>query len=159
MEVTEKMFKECYPRMFRVAYRCLRDTEASKDVVSGVFASLCEEGNVTPSDVTEGWLAVCVRNACLNHLKRLRIGEKVRRLYPITEMETLVLPDAEDDRLEEMRHFIDTELPLRARRAFKLCFFEGRTYKQAASECGCSVSAVNKYIVQALYGLRQRFGK
>ncbi len=159
MDQTERLFRSHYARLYRLAYSYLRDAEESKDIVSGVFTKVCE-GRVRPRQgAEEATLLVCVRNACLNAISQKQLHEKLMRLYPLGDASATLLPEAEEQRLSQMRQFIDSGLTPQTSRIFRLCFLDGKTYQEAASACGVSVSAVNKHIVQALRALREKFGK
>ncbi|MCD8298050.1 MAG: sigma-70 family RNA polymerase sigma factor [Prevotella sp.] len=155
----EWLFRMHYARMYRTAFSLLRDEEESKDVVSGVFAKICDGGVVLREDDEEGFLVVCVRNACLNVISKKKLHEKLLRLYPLDNKASLTLPTADEERLNRMLEFIDNEMTVQTSRIFKLCFDEGKTYKEAAEMQGVSVAAVNKHIVKALKTLREKFGK
>ncbi len=155
----EMLFRRHYVRMYRVAFSFLRDEEESKDIVSGVFAKVCEGSVTIPNGSEEAFLVVCVRNACLNAISQKQLHDKLMRLYPLDNKAFISLPTAREERLKRLREFIDHGLTPQTSRIFKLCFDDGKSYKEAAEMTGISVSAVNKHIVQALKMLREKFGK
>ncbi len=155
----EGLFRRHYVRMYRTAFSLLRDEEESKDVVSGVFAKICDGSVELREGDEEGFLVICVRNACLNVISKKKLHERLLRLYPLDDKVSLTLPTAEEERLNRMREFIDNGMTEQTSRIFKLCYDEGKSYKEAAEMQGVSVAAVNKHIVKALRALREKFGK
>ena len=155
-EEFDRLFRQSYPRLFRLAFSILGDQEDSRDVVSSVFADLLDKPQL-PADINEGYLMAMVHNRALNLIKHRRIEDDVRadmlhdiRLSPSPDL-------ADDERLTEILSFIDTQLTPQTQRVLALCFDEKKTYQQAASELGVSVQAINKHISQALRKLRERF--
>ena len=155
-EEFDTLFRQSYPKLYRLAFSMLNDQEDSRDVVSGVFADLLDKTHL-PAPTGEGYLMTMVHNRALNLLKHRRVENEVRAdmLHAVQSDTPPCLAD--DDRLVEVRTFIETQLTPQTRRVLTLCFDEKKTYQQAASELGVSVQAINKHISQALRKLRERF--
>ncbi len=157
MSDIEAVFRKHYSKMYRMAFILLHDEDESKDVVSGVFARLCEHPHTLRKGCEEAFLVTCVRNASLNLINSRKLHEKLAGLYPVDNNPDNELTATTEQRWKEIRNFIDTGLTPQTRLIFKLCFDEGRSYKEAADIAGVSVSAVNKHIVEALRKLRKKF--
>ena len=155
-EEFDTLFRQSYPKLYRLAFSMLNDQEDSRDVVSGVFADLLDKPQL-PADINEGYLMAMVHNRALNLIKHRRIEDDVRADM-LHDIRVCSSPDlADDDRLAEILSFIDTQLTPQTQKVLMLCFDEKKTYQQAASELGVSVQAINKHISQALRKLRERF--
>ena len=155
-EEFDTLFRQSYPKLYRLAFSMLNDQEDSRDVVSGVFADLLDKPHLL-APINEGYLMAMVHNRTLNLLKHKRVENEVRAdmLHAVLSATSPCLAD--DDRLVEVLTFIETQLTPQTRRVLTLCFDEKKTYQQAASELGVSVQAINKHISQALRKLRERF--
>ena len=155
-EEFDTLFRQSYPKLYRLVFSILNDQEDSRDVVSGVFADLLDKPHL-PAPINEGYLMAMVHNRALNLLKHRRVENEVRAemLHAVQSATSPCLAD--DDRLVEVLTFIETQLTPQTRRVLTLCFDEKKTYQQAASELGVSVQAINKHISQALRKLRERF--
>ncbi|MBQ0020127.1 MAG: sigma-70 family RNA polymerase sigma factor [Bacteroidales bacterium] len=155
-EEFDTLFRQSYPKLYRLAFSMLNDQEDSRDVVSGVFADLLDKPHL-PAPINEGYLMAMVHNRALNLLKHRRVENEARAdmLHAVQSATSPCLAD--DDRLVEVLTFIETQLTPQTRRVLTLCFDEKKTYQQAASELGVSVQAINKHISQALRKLRERF--
>lgn len=150
-----ELFRTHYPRLYRLAYSLLNDTEDSRDVVSGVFAELLTK-QIQANDV-KAYLAIMVRNQSVDILRHRQIKDEVR-VKILQEYEQGLTHDSfDDDQIDKIRLFINKELTLQTRRVLQRCYDDKKSYKEVASELGISVQAVNKHISQALRKLRERF--
>ncbi len=155
-EEFSSLFRSCYPRMYRLAYSLLNDQEESRDIVNDIFADLLDKRKLT-TDVNEGYLLVMVRNRAIDFLRHQQVEDEARAEL-IHEYRLNMSPDrAHDERIQEIRIYIETELTPQTRRVLQLCYDEKRSYQEVATELGISVQAVNKHISQALRKLRERF--
>lgn len=162
----EQLFRQHYASLYRQAYQLLADEEESRDTVSEAFAQLWEmsiEGEIKASHSLPAWLATTVRNRSLNLLKHRQCHQKAIDLYP-KELRDMLLPDlpfrskaAEERCLAELISFVRHELTPQDRKVIELCYFEGLSYKDAASQLNISKAAVNKHIVHGLKQLRSHF--
>lgn len=160
IDKTERIFREHYRGMYRMAYTMLRDAEQSKDIVSEVFAKVCDGRIVIRQDMSESaFLLTCVRNQCLNLISSLKRDEKLRQLYALDATPVLSLNEDEAERWQQINAFMESELTPQTQAVMRLCFLQRLTYKGAAEELGISVAAVNKHIVQGLQKLRKHFKK
>ena len=151
----DELFREEYPRLYRLAYSLLNDAEDSRDVVSGVFADLFDRQKLT-ADNPAGYLMAMVRNRSVDLLRHRRVEDEVRQEL-LREYRMYTSADGHDERISEIRQFIQSELTPQTRRVLGLCYDEKKTYQEAAAELGISVQAVNKHISAALRKLRERF--
>lgn len=151
----DELFREEYPRLYRLAYSLLNDAEDSRDVVSGVFADLLDRQKLT-ADNPAGYLVAMVRNRSVDLLRHRRVEDEVRQEL-LREYRVYTSADGHDERISEIRQFIQAELTPQTRRVLGLCYDEKKTYQEVAAELGISVQAVNKHISAALRKLRERF--
>ena len=91
----EKLFRQYYRRMYRLATILLHDDAESKDVVHDVFAQLLSDTRSLREDTAESFLLTCVRNRCLNVVRNRQIQERIGRLY-LLDLETSILSEPGD---------------------------------------------------------------
>lgn len=160
--MTEERFKTLwhaeYARMYRVAYSMLREPEASKDVVSQAFADLLERdvNGMADNDVAR-YLYRMVSNRCLDLRRRFDVEQRYRDQHsrePHPEDEDYM---EREQRLADIRDFVDTQMTPQSSRAVRLCYDEGLTHQQAADTMHISLSALNKNLARGLEALRKRF--
>lgn len=87
----EKLFKQHYRRMYRLATVYLHDDAESKDVVHDIFARLLDGHSDLKEETIESYLLTSVRNRCLNVIRSRRIQERVEKRY-LLDLETTITP-------------------------------------------------------------------
>jgi len=152
----EILFKTHYAAMFRLAMSLLYDEDESKDVVSDVFASLLGGGLAIRSDNARGFLLTCVRNSCINVIRHKQMRERFMKLY---SNRAEPLADGPDDSLtlNELREYIDNNLPPLSRRIFTLRFLHDMTCQQVADAVGVSRVTVHHHLSQSLEKINTYF--
>ena len=152
----EILFKTHYAAMFRLAMSLLYDEDESKDVVSDVFASLLDGGLAIRSDNASGFLLTCVRNSCINVIRHKQMRERFMKLYSNSAEP---LADGPDDSLtlNELREYIDNNLPPLSRRIFTLRFLHDMTCQQVADAVGVSRVTVHHHLSQSLEKINTYF--
>ena len=152
----EILFKSHYAAMFRLAMSLLYDEDESKDVVSDVFASLAAGGMTIKSDNARGFLLTCVRNSCISVIRHKQMRERFIRLY---SSKAEPLADGPDDSLmlNELREYIDNQLPPLSRRIFTLRFLHDMTCQQVADAVGVSRVTVHHHLSQSLEKINAYF--
>lgn len=152
----EILFKTHYAAMFRLAMSLLYDEDESKDVVSDVFASLLDGGLAIRSDNARGFLLTCVRNSCINVIRHKQMRERFMKLY---SNRAEPLADGPDDSLtlNELREYINNNLPPLSRRIFTLRFLHDMTCQQVADAVGVSRVTVHHHLSQSLEKINAYF--
>lgn len=152
----EILFKTHYAAMFCLAMSLLYDEDESKDVVSDVFASLLDGGLAIRSDNARGFLLTCVRNSCINVIRHKQMRERFMKLY---SNRAEPLADGPDDSLtlNELREYIDNNLPPLPRRIFTLRFLHDMTCQQVADAVGVSRVTVHHHLSQSLEKINAYF--
>ena len=152
----EILFKTHYAAMFRLAMSLLYDEDESKDVVSDVFASLLGGGLAIRSDNARGFLLTCVRNSCINVIRHKQMRERFMKLY---SNRAEPLADGPDDSLvlNELREYINTELPPLSRRIFTLRYLHDMTCQQVADAVGVSRVTVHHHLSQSMEKINTYF--
>ena len=150
----EKLFKQHYRQMYRLATMLLHDDAESKDVVHDTFAHLLRNSQDLREDTAESYLLTSVRNRCLNVIRSRQIQERVEHLY-LLDLDTTITPT---ERLEEELKVLYTgkdhlEPPV-CRDIIMQHFRDGITFKEIANRLGFSETTVYKHLRRALNQLR-----
>lgn len=160
--MTEERFKvlwhDEYAKMYRVAYSMLRETEASKDVVSQAFADLLEKDTHSlADDDMPRYLYRMVCNRCLDLRRRFDVEQRFRIQYSLEPHPEVPDYQEREQLLTDIREFVDTQMSQQSCRAVRLCYDKGLTHQQAADAMQISLSALNKNLARGLEAIRKRF--
>ena len=155
----EKLFRQHYRQMYRLATMLLHDDAESKDVVHDIFAHLLRESQDLREETAEHYLLTSVRNRCLNVIRSRQIQERVERLY-LLDVDTTIIPTERlEEELEALYKGIDQLEPPVCRDIIMQHFRDGVTFKEIANRLGVSETTVYKHLRRALNQLRTQLKK
>ena len=150
----EKLFKQYYRQMYRLATMLLHDDAESKDVVHDIFARLLDDQRDLREETAESYLHTSVRNRCLNVIRSRQIQERVERLYLLDLDMTIIPTERLDEELKTLHKGIDLLEPPVCRDIILQHFRDGVTFKEIARRMGVSETTVYKHLRRALSQLR-----
>lgn len=156
-EKFENIYRRHYAKMYRLAKTMLYDADESKDVVSDIFARLLRDGDRPQKDKMEGYLMTAVRNRCRDVISHKSIRERVEKLFLQESMQSLIVSMNDDDRLERLMQFIESELPPLSQQIFRLRFLHEMSYEEVAQAAGVSKVTVYNHLSQSLQRIREYF--
>ena len=155
----QKLFRQHYRQMYRLATILLHDDAESKDVVHDIFAHLLDDPKGLKEDSVEHYLLTCVRNRCLNVIRSRQIQERVEHLY-LLDLDTNITPTERlEEELETLYKGIDQLEPPVCRDIIMQHFRDGVTFKEIAHRLGVSETTVYKHLRRALNQLRTQLKK
>ena len=156
-KVLEKLFKQHYRQMYRLAVILLHNDAESKDVVHDIFAHLLDDHISLQEETAESYLLTSVRNRCLNVIRNRQIQERVEHLY-LLDVDTTIIPTERlDEELKTLHKGIDQLDPPVCRDIILQHFRDGATFKEIARRMGVSETTVYKHLRRALSQLRTHF--
>ena len=159
-----QFFDFLYPRMMGLACRFV-DDETAKDLVQDVFVDYWEQKeNVKVANVFS-YLSKSVQNKCLNHIKHQSVVDGYATNVKIAQSRMDYLARTTDDNElfrqisdRDLRELIEAsveKLPPKCQEAFRLCYFDEMTCREAAEVMGLSPRTVEGHVQKALAHLRQ----
>ena len=155
----EKLFRQHYRQMYRLATMLLHDDAESKDVVHDIFAHLLRESQDLREETAEHYLLTSVRNRCLNVIRSRQIQERVEHLY-LLDLDTTITPTERfEEELKALYKGIDQLEPPVCRDIIMQHFRDGVTFKEIAIRLGVSETTVYKHLRRALNQLRTQLKK
>ena len=154
----EKLFRQHYRQMYRLATMLLHDDAESKDVVHDIFAHLLDDPKDLKEETAEHYLLTSVRNRCLNVIRSRQIQERVEHLY-LLDLDTTITPTERLEELEALYKGIDQLEPPVCRDIIMQHFRDGITFKEIANRLGVSETTVYKHLRRALNQLRTQLKK
>ena len=149
----ERLFKESYPHMYRMAFSIVEDADDAKDAVNQVFTLLWKGKPQISDNSVRGYLLAATRNQCLHILRQRQLR---RQMEDELQRETEERQDDEREELiRELQQVIDSNLTEQDRRVLQLHYDEEMTYQETATVLGISTAAVNKHITRSLAKIRE----
>lgn len=153
----EIVYKEYYVRLYHYAYDFVDDMDVSKDIVSDVFSKLWKNYQHLDVDKLPSFLYVCVRNECMNYLRKQRGMDKyVEYCKAAFSEEDESYWQTMDERIAEIAKVVDA-MPSKTRFVLEQCYLEQHTYKEVAEMLDISTNGVKKHIMKAFSMLRTHF--
>ena len=149
----ERLFKDSYPQMYRMAFSMVEDADDAKDAVSQVFTQMWKGKPDVSEESVRGYLLAATRNQCLHILRQRELRRQMEE-----ELQREAEASSNDEREELMRELqqvIDDNLTEQDRRVLQLHYEEEMTYQETATVLGISPSAVNKHITRSLAKIRE----
>lgn len=143
--------------MYRLAKTILYEPQESKDVVSDIFARLLRDGRLPQKEKMEGYLMTAVRNRCRDVISHKSIRERVEKLFLQESLQNRIVSPYDDDRLDRLMQFIETEIPPLSRQIFRLRFLREMSYEEVAQTVGVSKVTVYNHLSQSLQRIREHF--
>nr|WP_320119374.1 RNA polymerase sigma-70 factor [uncultured Marinifilum sp.] len=157
----EELFKEHYSVLTAYAHKFLSDLDDSREIVQSVFVNLIDHKNsVKIHTSAKAHLYTCVRNACLNSIKRKNTHAKHHDNIRYLNSDIGIGADKilEQTELEYALYMAIDELPEQCQRIFKMNRFEGFTNQEIADKLEISKRTVETQISKALKTLRNKIG-
>ena len=149
----ERLFKDSYPHMYRMAFSMAENADDAKDAVHQVFVQIWKRKPQVADDSTRGYLLAATRNQCLHTLRsrqlQRQMEDELRQDIAATESEE------REELLQQLQQVIDKNLTEQDRRVLSLHYDEEMTYEETATVLGISASAVNKHITRSLEKIRK----
>ena len=150
----QKLFKQHYRQMYRLATILLHDDAESKDVVHDIFAQLLDDHRDLREETAQSYLLTSVRNRCMNVIRSRQIQERVEHLY-LLDLDTTIMPtELLEEELKALRIGIDLLEPPVCGDIILQHFRDGFTFKEIACRLGVSETTVYKHLRRALSQLR-----
>ena len=149
----ERLFKDSYPHMYRMAFSMVEDADDAKDAVNQVFAQMWKGKPKVSEDSVRGYLLAATRNQCLHILRQRQLQ---RQLEDELQRNAEAIENEEREELmQQLQQVIDENLTEQDRRVLQLHYDEEMTYQETATILGISSSAVNKHITRSLDKIRK----
>ena len=151
----ERLFKENYPLMYRMAFSMVENADDAKDAVNQVFTQMWKGKPKVSDSQLRGYLLAATRNQCLHILRQRQLR---RQMEEALQRDEVACRDEErEELLHELQQIIDDNLTEQDKRVLQLHYDEEMTYAETATVLGISTAAVNKHITRSLAKIRETF--
>lgn len=149
----ERLYKDNYKQMYRLAYSVLTDADEARDAVSQVFTQIWHSKPQISEATVRGYLLVATKNQSLHILRQRKLRLELER--QLHEEQEEAENNEREELLEELKQVIEDNLTPQDKKILNLHYEEEMTYCETAEALGISSSAVNKHITNSLFKIRQ----
>ena len=151
----ERLFKDNYPLMYRMAFSMVENADDAKDAVNQVFTQMWKGKPKVSDSQLRGYLLAATRNQCLHILRQRQLR---RQMEEALQRDEVACRDEErEELLHELQQIIDDNLTEQDKRVLQLHYDAEMTYAETATVLGISTAAVNKHITRSLAKIRETF--
>ena len=149
----ERLFKDSYPHMYRMAFSMVENADDAKDAVHQVFAQVWKRKPQVADGSIRGYLLAATRNQCLHILRQRQLRRQMEEALQRDEAECQ--DEEREELLHQLQQVIDDNLTEQDKRVLQLHYDEEMTYAETATVLGISTAAVNKHITRSLAKIRE----
>lgn len=150
-----RFFKAQYPKSYYYALQLLKEPEASRDVVSEVFAYVWENLDSMNLQTLPAFVQKTVRNKCLDLLRHNKVELQYADYYLHAVDECYMDGTESQERQQEVERMLDL-LPETTRHVLTECYLHHKKYKEVAEEMQVCQETVKRHIMRALKILREQ---
>jgi RNA polymerase sigma factor (sigma-70 family) len=147
LAVLGRLFERYMPIIYGVCLKYLKDEEAAKDAVMGIFEELIIKVKQHEVKQFRGWVYVLSRNYCL---MQLRSGKKaeVISLDEVVEFTPFLHPEENNNKEEALKALerCMQKLTEGQQQTVRLFYLEEKCYKEVADMTGYTMNDVKSYI-------------
>lgn len=146
LNILGKLYEKQMPLVFGVCIKYLKDEDAAKDAVMGIFEELIIKVKQHEVKQFRNWLYVLSRNYCL---MQLRAGKKMELVNLDEIMEFSLDLHHDDNNREAAMKALEVcldKLPAAQKQSIDLFYLKEKCYKEIADKTGFSLNEVKSYI-------------
>lgn len=150
------LFQQYYERLVLFAESYVGDMMMAEDMVQDVFLTVLSRPDFVDVEYMRSYLYSCVRNNCVNYLRRLDVVDPLNiKLFDAVYYTGDFDFEGEEKMILRVEEEID-KLPTQRREVLKLSVYQGMSYPQIAEATGLSVNTVKTHMKKAYQELREK---
>ncbi|MDB5144326.1 MAG: sigma-70 family polymerase sigma factor [Mucilaginibacter sp.] len=144
--VLGELFEKYVPLIYGVCLKYLKDEDAAKDAVMGIFEELTVKVKQHEIKQFRSWVYVLSRNYCLIQLRSGKRAEEVS-LDEVMEFTPFLYPDDnnKEEVLKALERCIEKLIPVQ-KQSIDLFYLKEKCYKEIADLTGFTLNDVKSYI-------------
>lgn len=164
-EGDERAFEQIYqlfsPRIFGNIINLLKDKEVAEDLLQEVFIKVWKHREAIDLEKSyKSYLFTIANRLVYSYFRRATLENQVAAYIAAQSFE-IYKHIEENIHYDEINSSIQkaiNNLPPKRKKVYILCKIDGKSYKEAADELGCSVAAINAHIVKATQSIKEQLG-
>ena len=155
-----KLYDQYSKQLYRNIFRMVKDEDVAQELLQDLFMKIWEiRENIDPGKSFKSFLYKVAENLVYGHFRK--VAKDARMLDRLILVSTELYSSAEDLMIKreshELLNLAIEQLSPQRKRIYKLCKFEGKSYKEVSQELGITTAAVNSQIILANKAIRQYF--
>ena len=150
-KILERLFRQNYSGMIRLASVLLGNDKEAEDVVQDVFERLMRPEST--ASITNGYLMTAVHHGCMNVIRKKNRHEQVRDFYPVELEDETYLAVQWLERLAEIQHCINN-MGEPSHSIFRMRFDDELTIREITEHTKLSIGTVHKYLHQGIQQIK-----
>ena len=152
----EKIYTENYSRLYYYALHIVNDSEASKDILSDVFAGLWNNIDKVEIESINAYLMTSIRHRAIDYLRRNILQTQYSDDY--MKEATLFYDDGNDElEKDKLVEKMLSQLQPPTRDILEMCYLKRMKYAEVAETLNISPATVKKHISKGLKILRELY--
>lgn len=157
-EIFKKTFIPYHQKLYRVAYRILRDQDSAEDIVQETYIKLWNKReDLRDIENTEAYAIIILRNACLDFLRKKKMYFSEIESY-MEDSKSLSQEIEQRDKLNKVKVIVDG-LPAQQRLVMQLKHWEEYTDDEIEEITGMSQVNIRVTLSRARKTVREEFLK
>jgi RNA polymerase sigma-70 factor (ECF subfamily) len=147
----ESYYKMHYKNFFMMAFKYLKNTELSEEIVNDVFMKIWEDGDKISIDSSlKSYIYRAIINRSLNEIQKNKKDFNLAVDLFHTQDESYELKEIEENELSIKLYKAIDLLPEQCKKVFQLSRFEELKQQEIADRMGISIKTVKNHITHAL---------
>ena len=115
----ERLFKDSYQLMYRMAFSMVENADDAKDAVNQVFTQMWKGKPKVSDDSVRGYLLAATRNQCLHILRQRQLRRQMEEALQRDEAERQ--DEEREELLQALQQVIENNLTEQDRRVKRVC--------------------------------------
>ena len=154
------LYDQYSKQLYRNIFRMVKDEDVAQELLQDLFMKIWEiRENIDPDKSFKSFLYKVAENLVYGHFRK--VAKDARLLDKLILVSTELYSSAEDLMIRKESHELLNlaieKLSPQRKRIYKLCKFDGKSYKEVSQELGITTAAVNNQIILANKAIRQYF--
>lgn len=155
-DIFEQLFRAHYASLVGYALKLIKERGQAEDIVQQVFVTLWEKRDeLTIDGNPRSYLLRSTHNACLNHIKHLKVREEHATHVKSESEQSDAADHLEQEEFRTRVQELIRALPPQCRKIFLMSRLQGKKYQEIAADLQLSVKTVENQMGKALKILRE----
>jgi RNA polymerase sigma factor (sigma-70 family) len=154
-----KIYNQYWDKLYYIAYKLLRDTNAAEEIVQEVFFTLWKKRETLNIQCVNHYLAAMTRYAVYRHLSKEKQTKITEGQVGLKNVSAIFEIDVESKILFEIVTELSNKLPEKCRLVFQYNKLQDQALADVAEKLNISQKTAEAHLTKALRIIRTNMGK